>query len=91
MHGDRFDSRELQVALTMLPTRMSAWLEQAWLIQYLDRRLAGEEAQWFESHAMERPKLLATIEADTRLRDALAAAASIRHTDMSVDGGGRPG
>jgi hypothetical protein len=79
------------VASTTSPTRMSAWLEQAWLIQYLDRQLAGEEAQWFETYAMERRELLATIEADTRLRDALAAAASIRHTDMSVDGGGRPG
>jgi hypothetical protein len=79
------------VAPTTTPTRMSAWLEQAWLIQYLDRQLAGEEAQWFEAYAMERRELLATIEADTRLRDALAAAASIRHTDMSVDGGGRPG
>jgi len=79
------------VAPTTTPTRMSAWLEQAWLIQYLDRQLAGEEAQWFETYAMERRELLATIEADTRLRDALAAAASIRHTDMSVDGGGRPG
>ena len=76
---------------TATPMRMSAWLDQAWLIQYLDRQLAGEEAQWFESYAMERPDLLATIETDTRLRDALAAAASIRHTDMSVDGGGRPG
>ena len=79
------------MAPTTTPTRMSAWLEQAWLIQYLDRLLAGEEAQWFEAYAMDRPELLATIEADTRLRDALAAAASIRHKDMSVDGGGRPG
>ncbi|HET7064175.1 MAG TPA: hypothetical protein VFI49_07830 [Rudaea sp.] len=79
------------MAPTTTPTRMSAWLEQAWLIQYLDRQLAGEEAQWFETYAMERRELLATIEADTRLRDALAAAASIRHTDVSVDGGGRPG
>ena len=79
------------MAPTTTPTRMSAWLEQAWLIRYLDRQLAGEEAQWFESYAMERRELLATIEADTRLRDALAAAASIRHTDMSFDGGGRPG
>jgi hypothetical protein len=70
---------------------MSTWLEQAWLIRYLDRQLAGEEAQWFETYAMERREVLATIEADTRLRDALAAAASIRHTDMSVDSGGRPG
>lgn len=79
------------MAPTTTPTRMSAWLEQAWLIRYLDRQLAGEEARWFEAYATDRPELLATIEADTRLRDALAAAASIRHTDMSFDAGGRPG
>jgi hypothetical protein len=70
---------------------MTAWLEQAWMVQYLDRQLAGEEAQWFETYAMDRPELLTTIEADTRLRDALAAAASIRQMEVSVDGGARPG
>lgn len=79
------------MAPTMTPTRMSAWLDQVWLIRYLDRQLAGEEAQWFEVYAMDRPTLLATIEADTRLRDALAAAASTLHGNVSVDRGGRPG
>ena len=73
------------------PTRMTTWLEQVWLDSYLDRQLAGEEAQWFEAYAVERPELLVTIETDTRLRDALAAAASMRRTDTSADGGCRPG
>jgi hypothetical protein len=38
---------------------------------------------------MDRPELLRAIEADTGLRDALAAAASTRHGDMSIDGCGR--
>lgn len=79
------------MAPTTTPTWTTAWLGQVWLVRYLDRQLAGEEAQWFEAYAMDRPELLATIEADTRLRDALAAAASARHGDVPVDGGGRPG
>jgi hypothetical protein len=70
---------------------MTAWLEQVWLDSYLDRQLAGEEAQWFEAYAVERPELLVTIEADTRLRDALVAAASMRRTETSADDGGRRG
>ena len=77
------------MAPTMTPTRMRAWLEQAWLIQYLDRQLAAEEATWFEAYAMDRPELLRTIDADTRLRAALVAAASTRHKERSVDRGSR--
>jgi len=69
---------------TMTPTRMTAWLEQAWLIRYLDRQLAGEEADWFEAYALDKPELLAMIEVDTRLRDALAADATMRHRERSV-------
>jgi len=68
---------------------MRAWLEQAWLIQYLDRQLATQEATWFEAYAMDRPELLRTIDADTRLRAALVAAASTRHKERSVDRGSR--
>jgi len=77
------------VAPTMTPTRMRAWLEQAWLIQYLDRQLAAQEATWFEAYAMDRPELLRTIDADTRLRAALVAAASTRHKERSVGCGSR--
>lgn len=72
---------------TITPTRMTAWLEQAWLVRYLDRRLASEEANWFEAYVLDKPELLAMIEADTRLREALAADASTRHMERSVDGG----
>jgi len=79
------------VTPTTTPTRMTAWLEQAWMVRYLDRQLAGEEANWFEAYALDKPELLAMIEADTRLRDALAADASIRHMERSIDRGGRQG
>jgi hypothetical protein len=79
------------VTPTTTPTRMTAWLEQAWMVRYLDRQLASEEADWFEAYALDKPELLAMIEADTRLRDALAADASIRHMERSVDRGGRQG
>ena len=54
------------MAPTTKPARMRAWLEQAWLIQYLDRQLASKETAWFEAYAMERLELLRTIDADTR-------------------------
>jgi hypothetical protein len=76
---------------TTTPTRMTAWLEQAWMVRYLDRQLAGEEATWFEAYALDKPELLAMIEADTRLRDALATDASMWHMERSVDRGGRQG
>ena len=76
---------------TTTPTRMTAWLEQAWMVRYLDHQLASEEADWFEAYALDKPELLAMIEADTRLRDALASDASIRHMERSVDRGGRQG
>ncbi|HET7064178.1 MAG TPA: hypothetical protein VFI49_07845 [Rudaea sp.] len=76
---------------TTTPTRMTAWLEQAWMVRYLDHQLASEEANWFEAYALDKPELLAMIEADTRLRDALAADASMRHMERSVDRGGRQG
>jgi hypothetical protein len=82
---------ELHVTPNHTPTRMTAWLEQEWLVRYLDRRLASEEASWFEAYVLDKPELLATIEADTRWRDALAVDASTRHTDRSVARGGRPG
>lgn len=76
---------------TMTPTRMTAWLEQVWTVRYLDRQLTGEEATWFEAYALDKPDLLAMIEADTRLRDALAADASMRHKDRSIDRESRQG
>jgi hypothetical protein len=67
---------------------MTAWQRQAWLVRYLDRQFASEEALCFEAYAMDSPELLATIEADTRLRDALTAA-SRRDDNLSAGIGGR--
>ncbi len=63
------------------PQRLSAWLEQAWLARYLDRQLDGAETEWFEAYALDKPELLTMIDADTRLRDALAADASAGRRD----------
>jgi hypothetical protein len=55
---------------------MAAWLEDAWLGRYLDRLLSDDEMAWFEQYVLDKPRLLALIEADTQLRRALAAAGS---------------
>lgn len=69
---------------TPWPMQMTAWLEQAWLARYLDRQLSSEESTWFEAYVLDKPELLATIEADTRLRDVLAADATARHGDRLI-------
>jgi len=55
---------------------MAAWLEDAWLGRYLDRLLSDDEVAWFEQYVLDKPRLLALVEADTQLRRALAAAGS---------------
>lgn len=55
------------------PTRMAAWLESAWLARYLERQLDGDELAWFEAYLLDKPELLAMIEADNGLHDALMA------------------
>ena len=53
---------------------MPPWLEQAWLDRYLERGLDEDESAWFEAYVLDKPKLLAQIEADTDLRDAAVVA-----------------
>lgn len=53
--------------------RMPGWLESAWLARYFDRQLSVEEAAWLEAYLLDKPELLAVVEADTTLRDALMA------------------
>ncbi len=55
--------------------RIVAWMENAWLGRYLDRELADDEVAAFEAYVLDKPELLALIEADTHLRDALNDAA----------------
>lgn len=66
-------SDRMEAPVTPMPTPMSAWLQQAWLARYLDRQLDGDETAWFEAYVLDKPELLAMIDADNRLRDALAA------------------
>jgi anti-sigma factor RsiW len=55
--------------------RIVAWMETAWLVRYLDRELSDDEAVAFEAYVLDKPELLAQIEADTNLRDTLRNAA----------------
>ena len=54
---------------------MSAWLDRAWLARYLDGMLTEDEAAWFEGYVLDKPELLAMIDADTRLRQAMRGGA----------------
>lgn len=58
--------------------RMASWLEQAWLNRYLDRKLEDDEAEWFEMYVLDRPELIAAIEADNDLRDGMTAVGSAK-------------
>jgi len=53
--------------------RIAAWLESAWLARYLERGLDATETAWFEAYLLDKPDLLATVEADEALRSALAS------------------
>lgn len=55
-------------------SRASAWLERAWLARYLDRTLDEDEVARFEAYVLDKPELLGEIDADTAVRDSLAAA-----------------
>ncbi|PKM16469.1 MAG: hypothetical protein CVV05_19525 [Gammaproteobacteria bacterium HGW-Gammaproteobacteria-1] len=64
---------------------LSDWLERAWLQRYLERKLSESEAEWFEMYLLDKPHLIAVLEADNDLRDglALAAAAPSGHGGVS--------
>ena len=62
---------------------MAPWLEQAWLMRYLDRQLGADEQAWFEGYLLDKPELLDQVEADTALRDAVAAQQGAQHAPGS--------
>ena len=72
---------------------MSPWLERAWLVNYLDGHLSEEEAEWFEAYALDKPDLMATIDADTRLRRSLEGyfLSESNPVNTSADTGGSTG
>ena len=70
--------------------RMSAWLERAWLQNYLERGLDDEESAWFEAYVLDKPELLQVIETDTDLRDGLAVAAAEQSSFATAGVDSRP-
>lgn len=50
-------------------TQLAPWLERAWLHRYLDRELTDTETEWFEMYVLDKPHLIAELEADNDLRD----------------------
>ncbi|MCG6117900.1 MAG: hypothetical protein MEQ07_06865 [Aquimonas sp.] len=47
---------------------LPSWLEQAWLERYLARGLDSAQTAWFESYLLDKPHLIAQVEADSALR-----------------------
>ena len=77
-------------------SRSSAWLERVWLARYLDRTLDEDEIARFEAYVLDKPELLGEIDADTALRDSLAAAspqalAAGIAADATISDGVKPG
>ncbi len=70
--------------------RMSAWLERAWLQNYLERGLDDEESAWFEAYVLDKPELLQAIETDTDLRDGLAVVAAEQSSFATAGVDSRP-
>lgn len=52
---------------------LPSWLEQAWLERYLARGLEPAQAAWFESYLLDKPHLIAQVEADSALRAVVCA------------------
>lgn len=63
---------------------LSDWLERAWLQRYLERQLSDAETEWFEMYVLDKPHLIAEIEADNDLRDGLALVPSASVADTSA-------
>ena len=63
----------MSLNLPLLHEPLAIWLEDAWLQRYLDRELSDEECEWFEAYALDKPRLIDAIDADTNLRDGLHA------------------
>lgn len=62
--------------------RLSSWLEQAWLERYLARKLDDQETEWFEMYVLDKPELIAAIEADNDLRDGMFVAHAVPEPEV---------
>ncbi len=61
------------MTVTGLGASLPHWLERAWMQRYLDGELTPDELAAFEAYLLDRPHLVAELEADNLLRDAIAA------------------
>lgn len=68
---------------TNAPGAMVPWLEDAWLGRYLDHLLSEDEVAWFEQYVLDKPRLLALLDADTQLRRTIDSAGR----EYVMDGG----
>jgi hypothetical protein len=75
--------------MTAAQQTLPGWLEQAWLDRYLDRGLTQEELEWFEVYVLDKAHLLQCIEADSDLRDGLAAVEAERVASLDRGGAAR--
>jgi len=64
---------------------MAAWLQSAWLARYLDRQLDAGEAAWFEAYLLDKPDLLAVVEIDNAMRDAMATDHAAMRPEVDVE------
>jgi hypothetical protein len=71
--------------MTAIDRPMPGWLEAAWLQRYLERELTPDESEWFEVYVLDKPDLLARIEADLDLRDGVASSGTVTATATGTD------
>lgn len=74
-----------------LAGRMTPWLERAWLQRYLDGALDPAEVAAFEAYLLDKPHLLAHVEADNQLRAAIAVDPGLLLDVRGTDSGPGPG
>lgn len=70
---------------TETPKRLADWLEQAWLARYLDRQLSEAEEEWFEAYVLDKPQLVAALDADSDLRDGMVLVVARTGSARAVD------
>lgn len=78
---------ERMTGISELSADLPHWLEHAWLERYLDGELEAHEEEAFEAYLLDKPHLIAKLDADNLLRAAIAedagALKDVRVSDVS--------
>lgn len=82
------DAGSKEAAVNSGTPHMAAWLESAWLARYLDRQLDAGETAWFEAYLLDKPDLLAAVEIDNAMRDAIAIDPAAMRNHCASDAAG---